>query len=80
MKFENLDLGNYYLIKIVKLHTDKDYLLKAFEEGQTYQAKTSTYTHDKNYNWTVNFMCFHKNGGFTQVNEFDADIEIVKQA
>lgn len=78
-KFEDLELNEYFMVKVVKFRTDKEYLKRAFEEGKTYEMRTSVYTHDDNYNWTTNFICFHKNGGFTQINEFDAELEITKK-
>ena len=78
-KFENLELDRRYLVRVVKLNTDKEYLHRRFTEGETYEMTTIFYEHDEDYNWTVVFAYYDGRGGYCQITEFDADLELVKK-
>lgn len=78
-KFENLELNERYLVKVIKLHTDKEHLHKRFVEGETYEMTTILYDHDKDYNWTAVFGYYDGRGGYCRISEFDADLELVKK-
>ena len=77
-KFENLDLDKTYKVRVNKITSDKEYLHRVFVEGKTYKMRTSVYTHNAEYEWTTKFIYHHRNG-FTQISEFDADLEIIEE-
>lgn len=77
-KFENLDLDKTYKVRVNKITSDKEYLHRVFVEGKTYKMRTSVYTHNAEYEWTTKFIYCHPNG-FTQISEFDADLEIIEE-
>lgn len=77
-KFENLMLDVEYEIKVNKIHNAR--LNGYFTEGNTYKMKTSIY--ERNYDLgetTTRFICHAcDKAGFCQIDEFEADLEIVK--
>lgn len=76
-KFEMLECGVKYDIKINKIFNER--LKKFFTEGNTYTVETSVKTHNEKYEWTTRFICYNCDiEGFCQIDEFQANIEIVK--
>ena len=76
-KFEMLECGVKYDIKVNKIFEER--LKKFFTEGNTYTVETSVRDHNEHFDWTTRFICHNCDiRGFCQIDEFQADIEIVK--